>query len=65
MSPVVRQRIYIVLTALLPVLAAYGVIADTDVALWLALGGALLGSGGAALAAVHTPTAGRHSKDNE
>ncbi|WP_443667725.1 phage holin [Gordonia sihwensis] len=50
-----RQWIYLVLTALLPILVGYGVVAETDVSLWLALAAAILGAGGTALAASHTP----------
>ncbi|MFT4296615.1 MAG: hypothetical protein QM582_14500 [Micropruina sp.] len=62
-SPQVRQRCYLILTAALPILVAYGVLADTDVSMWLALGAAILGTGGFAVAAVHTPS-GRHRKDD-
>lgn len=62
LTPAVRQYIYLVLTAALPILVAYGVLADTEVAMWLALGSAILGTGGFALAAANTPT-GRHRQD--
>ncbi|MBY4571260.1 hypothetical protein ACN95_14665 [Gordonia sihwensis] len=55
LTPAVRQWIYLVLTALLPILVGYGVVAETDVSLWLALAAAILGAGGTALAASHTP----------
>ncbi len=64
MSAAVRLRIYQVLTAVMPILALYGVVADSQSGLWLALAAALLGTGGTALAAVNTP-AGRHRKGGE
>lgn len=63
-SAAVRLRIYQVLTAVMPILAVYGVIADSQAGLWLALAAALLGTGGTALAAANTP-AGRHRKGGE
>ncbi|UQE73831.1 hypothetical protein MYK68_13940 [Gordonia sp. PP30] len=65
MTPAVRQRIYLVLTAALPILVAYGVLADTEVAMWLALGSAVLGTGGFAMAAVNTPSARHHGDEPE
>lgn len=62
LTPARRARIYVLLTALVPVAVAYGLIADTQASLWLAVAAALLGSGGSTMAAWHTPTL---SKDRE
>lgn len=59
LNPVVRQRIYAVLTALVPIGVVYGVVSDTEASLWLAVVAALLGGGGTALAAANT-RGGRH-----
>ena len=48
----IRADIYRVATAVLPLLVAYGVVRDTDAALWLAAIGSLLVPG---LAAANTP----------
>lgn len=61
LTPAIRQRIYLILSALVPILVGFGVVADTDASLWLALAAAILGGGGSVLAAAHTPT-GRHRK---
>ncbi|MDL9938673.1 hypothetical protein QSJ18_18155 [Gordonia sp. ABSL1-1] len=58
LTPERRLRIYQVLATVVPLLAAYGVISDQEVALWISLAGVLLGAGGNALAARHTPTGG-------
>lgn len=44
-----RQYLYNVLTFLVPVLIAYGVIQADQAALWLGLGAAVLGTGTAAV----------------
>lgn len=67
LTPERRNLLYKILAAVAPLLAAYGVVSDQEAALWLTLAGALLGAGGNALAAVHTPTLhilprGRHHK---
>ncbi|GAC81214.1 hypothetical protein SAMN04488550_4112 [Gordonia malaquae] len=62
LTPARRARIYVLLTALVPVAVAYGLIADTQASLWLAVAAALLGSGGSTMAAWHTPIL---SKDRE
>lgn len=59
-TPEIRHRIYQVLTALVPVGVIYGVWSDSEASLWLAVAAAILGGGGTALAAAHTP--GRHRK---
>lgn len=53
MSETTRAWIYRVLTAVVPILIAYGVIDEQVAPLWVALGGAVLGTG---LAAVNTST---------
>lgn len=63
MTPAVRQRVYAVLTALVPLAVIYGVVSDTEASLWLAVAAALLGGGGTALAAAHTP-GGRHRAED-
>ncbi|MFT4087408.1 MAG: hypothetical protein QM658_09685 [Gordonia sp. (in: high G+C Gram-positive bacteria)] len=57
-----RQRIYLILTFVMPVLVFYGVLGDDEVGMWLALAAAVLGAGGTVLAAANTPT-GRHRRD--
>ena len=52
----VRAYIYRVLTALVPLLVAYGVVTEGTVGLWLQLAGAVLAVGGTGLAAAHTST---------
>lgn len=61
-TPAVRQWLYGVVTALVPILIVYGVIDSADAAIWVALAAAVLGTGTAVL---HTntsrdPAAGRH-----
>lgn len=48
-----RAYIYRVLVAVLPILVAYGVVGEQDVALWLALAAAVLSTG---MAAANTST---------
>lgn len=48
-----RAYLYRVLSGGLAVLAGYDLVRDTDVPLWLALGGAMLGLG---VASANTPT---------
>lgn len=48
-----RAYIYRVLTAAAPLLTAYGITTEADLALWLALAGTILGVG---LAAANTST---------
>lgn len=52
-TPKVRQYLYAVLTALVPILIAYGVVESADAAIWVALGAAVLGTG---TALTHTNT---------
>lgn len=56
LTPERRARIYVLLTVLVPLAVAYGIIRDTEASLWLAVAAALLGSGGSTMAAWHTPT---------
>ena len=57
LTPATRQRVYQVLTAVLPIAGFYGLISDSEVGLWLTLAAAILGAGGTALAARHIPDA--------
>lgn len=50
LNPQVRQWLYVVLTAAVPLLIAYGIVDTVQAALWLALGAAVLGTGTAAVA---------------
>ena len=65
-NPATRQWLYGLVTALVPILIAYGVIESADAALWVALAAAVLGTG---TAVVHTNTRrdpayrGRHRSD--
>jgi len=54
-SEAVRAWIYRVLTAVVPLLIAYGVVDDRTSVLWLALAGAALGTGLASLNTSTTP----------
>ncbi len=49
-TPAVRQYLYFVLLALMPILVSYGVITKDALPLWIAFGGALLGLGTAGAA---------------
>lgn len=53
LTPARRQWLYVIMTALVPILVAYGVVDNADAALWVALAAAVLGTGTAAL---HTNT---------
>ena len=55
-QPKTRRWIYGIAIAAVPLLVAYGVIAESDAALWIGLAGAVLGTGVPALAAANTPT---------
>lgn len=55
LTPHVRRRIYLALSALLPLAAVYGLIDQEQTALWLTLAAAVLGTGGSIMAAVNTP----------
>lgn len=54
MNAQLRQRLYLILSAVVPLLVGYGVISQDQVGLWVALGAAVLGAGGTALAASNT-----------
>lgn len=64
--PKVRDYGYPIVTAAVPLLAAYGAISEQHVPLWIALGAALLGT---ATATVYRPSrtvpdgAGRHRRE--
>ena len=53
-QPRTRRWIYGIAVAAVPLLVAYGVIAESDAALWIGLAGAVLGGGVPALATVNT-----------
>lgn len=53
-QPKTRRWIYGIAVAAVPLLVAYGVIAESDAALWIGLAGAVLGTGVPALAAANT-----------
>lgn len=62
MSPETRAWLYRVLTAGGLVAAAYGLVSDTELPLWLGLAGAVLGTG---TASAYTPRKrGVHAADN-
>lgn len=52
LNPRVRTWLYGILTCVVPLLIAYGVLDEATAALWVALGGAVLGLG---TAYFHTP----------
>lgn len=54
-TPAVRKRLYLALSALLPLAAVYGLIDQDQVSMWLTLAVAILGTGGTVLAAANTP----------
>ena len=65
-DPAVRQKLYAVMTALVPILVGAGIVTEADAGKYVALGGALLGMLTTILAAVNTPPAGytpRHADD--
>lgn len=53
-----RRWLYIVTAATIPLLVAYQVLEDSVAPLWLALAGAILGTGAPVLAALNVPKAG-------
>ena len=53
-KPETRRWVYGIAVAAVPLLVAYGVIAESDAALWVGLAGAVLGTGVPALAAANT-----------
>ena len=54
LTPTIRRRIYLALSALLPLAAVYGLIDQEQTALWLTLAAAVLGTGGSIMAAANT-----------
>ena len=54
MSPEWRKRIYLGLTAVIPLLVVYGLVDQEQASLWLTLATAILGTGGTLLAAANT-----------
>jgi hypothetical protein len=48
-TPAVRQWLYNVSLVCVPLLVVYGIVDDKTAALWVALGGAILGQGTAAV----------------
>lgn len=56
-SPKVRQYIYGILVTLAPLAVIYGLVSEQEVALWLAVGAAILGNG---LALANTPSTPKH-----
>lgn len=57
-SHATRQWLYVVITALVPLLVSYGIIDNETAALWLALAAAVLGTGTASAAVVLQRRAG-------
>lgn len=55
-SPKTRLWLYGIVGAASPLLVAYGAVTQDQAALWVGLAGAVLGTGGNALAAANTPT---------
>lgn len=56
LTPAVRTWIYSVVTAVLAIIAAYGLISADEVPLWLTLAAALLGLGASGTATAFRPT---------
>lgn len=57
MSPEKRQALYQVVAAVLPLLAAYGFISESQAGMWVALAAAILTSPVLFMAARHVPDA--------
>lgn len=55
-SPKARLYVYGVLGAAAPLLVSYGIVTDSEVALWLSLAGTILATGGLGLASANVPT---------
>lgn len=53
-QPKTRRWVYGIAVAAVPLAVAYGVVAESDAALWIGLAGAVLGTGVPALAAANT-----------
>ena len=65
-DPAVRQKLYAVMTALVPILVGYGLLSPDDAAKFVGLAAAIGGALTTILAAVNTPPAGytpRHADD--
>lgn len=56
LTPARRQKLYVTLTALAPLLVVYGVVDDQTVALWLAAAATVMGT---TTAALHTNRSGQ------
>lgn len=61
-SPNVRDHIYKVVAAGMPLLALYGVVGEGEIQPWLLLTAAVLGTGAGALASANTDKPGPHDK---
>lgn len=55
-SPKSRLYVYGILGAAAPLLVAYGIVTEQEVALWLSLAGTILATGGLGIAAANVPT---------
>lgn len=55
-SPKARLYVYGILGAAAPLLVAYGIVTEQEVALWLSLAGTILATGGLGIAAANVPT---------
>lgn len=67
-DPAVRQKLYTVMTALVPILVGYGLLSPDDAAKFVGLAAAIGGALTTILAAVNTAPAGyvpRHADDGE
>lgn len=53
-QPKTRRWLYGIAVAVIPILTVYGIVAESDAALWIGLAGAVLGTGVPALAAANT-----------
>lgn len=62
LSPALRVRVYAIVAAVLPILAAYGLISTADIDQWLVLAAAVVGTAGAGLASANVPSSGRHAR---
>lgn len=63
-DPAVRQKLYAVMTALVPILVGYGLLSPADAAKYVGLAAAIGGALTTVLAALNThPPVGRHADD--
>lgn len=53
-QPKTRRWLYGIAVAAVPILTLYGIIAESEIALWIGLAGAVLGTGVPAIAAANT-----------